>query len=66
MVRAYNEIIADAAQAMHEATPGGLDACVLAMFSMACAGDTVQTRLGDAVPTLTSPNSAVAKLKRLL
>ena len=62
----YNNIIADAAERMHKTTPGGLDVVVLAMFSMACAGETVQHRLGSALPVLTSPNSAVAKLKRLL
>ena len=49
---------------MHQKTP--LDVMVLAMFSMACAGPTVEARLGGAIPTLTSPKSAVAKLKRLL
>lgn len=62
----YNDMIADAAQAMHEATPGGLDVCVLAMFSMACASEAVAGRIGPTVRTLTSPNSAVAKLKRML
>jgi len=39
---AYNEMIADAAEAMHRKTP--LDVMVLAMFSMACAGPTVEVR----------------------
>lgn len=62
----YNEMVADAAEAMHARTDGGLDVVVLAMFSMACAGPTVQARLGDDIPTLTSPQSAVEKMKRLL
>jgi Asp/Glu/hydantoin racemase len=42
----------------------GLDALMLAQFSMAPARDAVQAAVG--CPVLTSPASAVRKLKRLL
>ena len=61
---AYNTMVADAAARMHEAHH--VDVMVLAMFSMACCGPAVQARLGHDIPTLTSPESAVRKMKMLL
>jgi hypothetical protein len=59
----YNQMIADAARQMLKDDPS--TSCVaLAMFSMACAGPETQQAID--VPVLTSPQSAVLKLQRLL
>jgi len=55
----HNRLVAEAAVAMLPC-----DAIVLAQFSTSRAADAVRARVG--VPVLTSPDSAVAKLKRLL
>eukprot|EP00658_Telonema_sp_P-2_P039680 TRINITY_DN28360_c0_g1_i1.p1 TRINITY_DN28360_c0_g1~~TRINITY_DN28360_c0_g1_i1.p1 ORF type:complete len:185 (+),score=58.82 TRINITY_DN28360_c0_g1_i1:129-683(+) len=60
----YNRVVADAAGEMRDEIE--CDVMVLAMFSMACCGPAVAARLGPEVPTLTSPVSAVEKMKRLL
>jgi hypothetical protein len=59
----YNAMIANAAREMMARDPD--TSCIaLAMFSMACAGPETQQAID--VPVLTSPQSAVLKLKRLL
>ena len=60
----YNEIIADEAERLIQQE--SVDTVALAMFSMACAGPTVQSRVGDSVPVLTSPEAAVEALRGIL
>lgn len=60
----YNGIIADAAERM--VAESSVDTIALAMFSMACAGPTVQSRLGAQAVVLTSPEAAVGALKDML
>ena len=62
---AYNKAVAAAAANLNEEL-GGCDAMVLAMFSMACCGPEVSAVLGPKVQTLTSPNSAVEKMRMLV
>lgn len=60
----YNNLVAEAAEQLHQEI--NCDVMLLAMFSMACCGPTVAARLGPEVQTLTSPTSAVEKIRRLL
>ena len=60
---AYNRIVGQAAASLHREV--NCSVLTLAMFSMACCAPEVAASIPD-VPVLTSPNSAVAKLKRLM
>jgi hypothetical protein len=59
----YNRIVGAAAASLHH--EANCSVMTLAMFSMACCAPEVVARI-PTVPVLTSPNSAVAKLKRLM
>lgn len=62
-VLAHDAAVVRAAQAL---VRGGCGVIALAQFSMARARPAVQAALGSAVPVLTTPESAVRRLRAML